>query len=1294
MSDPASYTVGWICALRVEYVAAQEFIDEEHEQPRFVSQNDTNDYAFGKMCEHNVVIAVLPDGEYGTASAANVATNMLSTFQNVRIGLMVGIGGGVPSESHDIRLGDVVVSAPRGGVGGVLQYDFGKSIQGRDFQHTRFLNQPPTTLRTAMTGIQAQYERKGHQLGEAINDILDRNGRLCRKYQRPESITDRLFQPDVIHISKCGTVSCIDDTSNLVLRRERTEYEDNPAIYYGLIASANQLMKDALIRDRLAAEKDVLCFEMEAAGLMNHFPCLVIRGICDYSDSHKNKEWQGYASMVAAAYAKDIIRRISPSKVETEKRISDILFGLQDIAKEHKDIAEKQLEIQKNLVKQKWSEKQEECLQLFRLTTGTKDATYEWYKYHVGARVEGTCEWFLSHGNFQKWSEQDSGPLLVSADPGCGKSVLAKYLIDDRLPHSATICYFFFKDQDQNTVRQALCALLHQLFSQKPFLVEHAMDEFRKNRRNLIKSTKALWTILENAVQDSQTGPVIIVLDALDECAESEFEDLVQNVQSQFRSGQSGRRVLKYLLTSRPYEQILSKFRGLLHVFPTIRIPGEEESESISQEVNHVIEYRVEQLAKEKGLSDLIKGHLAKRLLGIPHRTYLWVYLVFDYLKTENFKKTPKGVDCTIESLPANIYETYEQILNKSKDHPMVRKALSIILAASRPLNLSEMNVALNVDSTSKFLHDLDLEEDEDFKSRLRDWCGLFVSIHHGRIYFLHQTAREFLLAHSLSPTTIQPGSRWQHSITNQDAHKVLAKVCVVYLDFLNNDIVPMDARTESCQILDQYTFLYYSAENWGTHYLKAGISTGDDIRPISGSRQSSGYYSKRYHDVESKDRYSRTPLSWAAENGHEAVVKLLLEKGADFELKYKSYSQTPLLWAAENGHEAIVKLLLEKGTNFESKGADLESKDRYDNRTPLSWAAENGHEAIVKLLLEKGADFESKYKRYDQTPLSWAAENGHEAISGDKNANRTPLSWAAGNGHEAIVKLLLEKGADFESKDKKYDQTPLSWAAENGHDTIVRLLLEKGTNFESKGADFESKDRHDNRTPLLWAAENGHEAIVKLLLEKGADFESGDKNANRTPLSWAAGNGHEAIVKLLLEKGADFESKDKNNDQTPLSRAVWKGHEAIVQLLLEKGADIESKDKNDDRTPLSWAAEKGHEAIVKLLLEKGAKFESKDRLYDQTPLSWAAENGHEAIVRLLLEKSAEFESKDKINGRTPLSWASGKGHEAIVKLLLEKGAGAQDRRYGNTSQAASSKFHEEVAQMPLESGCNMSRST
>ena len=351
------YTVGWICAIRTEYVAARAFLDEKHDRPEYVSPHDNNVYTLGKVGKHNVVIAVLPDGEYGIAAAASVAGDMLNSFPNVRFGLMVGIGGGAPSRKHDIRLGDVVVSAPRDGKGGVFQYDFGKTIQDQKFQTKGFLNQPPRLLRAAVNALGAQYEEEGHQLENAINTVLEKTPRLQKKYKRPDLSSDRLYQSGFVHPTNkrihptdkgshptdegshptddgihstdergCAE-TCGNDPAKLKIQLPRKEEEDNPAIHYGLIASANQLMKDASVRDKLAAEKDVLCFEMEAAGLMNQFPCLVIRGICDYSDSHKNKEWQGYAAMAAAAYAKDLLCQIPPNRVEAEKRISELLSG-------------------------------------------------------------------------------------------------------------------------------------------------------------------------------------------------------------------------------------------------------------------------------------------------------------------------------------------------------------------------------------------------------------------------------------------------------------------------------------------------------------------------------------------------------------------------------------------------------------------------------------------------------------------------------------------------------------------------------------------------------------------------------------------------------------------------------------------------------------------------------------------------------------------------------------------------------------------------------------------------------
>jgi hypothetical protein len=208
----------------------------------------------------------------------------------------------------------------------VFQYDYGKTVQDKSFTTTGFLNQPPQFMLTAISALEAEYEGDGHNIDVTIQNVLEKKPRLRSKYCRPDPTTDKLYEAHWKHAGK-ETDDCkaVCGSGHLKSRPERSEDEDNPAIHYGLIASANQVMKDALIRDKLSAEKDVLCFEMEAAGLMNHFPCIVVRGICDYSDTHKNVLWQGYAAMTAAAYARDLLHRIAPNKVAAERRLSDML---------------------------------------------------------------------------------------------------------------------------------------------------------------------------------------------------------------------------------------------------------------------------------------------------------------------------------------------------------------------------------------------------------------------------------------------------------------------------------------------------------------------------------------------------------------------------------------------------------------------------------------------------------------------------------------------------------------------------------------------------------------------------------------------------------------------------------------------------------------------------------------------------------------------------------------------------------------------------------------------------------
>ena len=625
-----------------------------------------------------------------------------------------------------------------------------------------------------------------------------------------------------------------------------------------------------------------------------------------------------------------------------------------NIAKDGLVISQQSLHIQQQAHEQTLSDRQAKCLQLFRLTKNTEDATYKWYKERIADRVEGTCMWFLNHPHFQEWKRKESGPLLVSADPGCGKSVLAKYLVDHVLAESSTVCcYFFFKDQVQNTVREALCALLHQLFSQKPSLLVHAVKQYDKDGEGLVNSTSSLWAVLGNAVQDASTGSITVVLDALDECAESEIKDLMRSVETQVQNGELSNAKLKLFMTSRPYEHVVSELHNLSEAFPRIRIPGEDESETISQEVNCVVRYRVDQFAKEKGLADEMKACLEEQLLKMEHRTYLWVYLVFDYLEGCCFKRTPKGMASEFSKLPENVDQAYERILNKSKDRSVVPKALAIILAATRPLTLSEMSIAMEVDESTKSIEDLDLEQEDDFKSRLRSWCGLFVSVHHSRIYFLHQTAREFLLAELSFSRPIEKGLQWRGSTTMKDAHTSLAECCVRFLSFFDHG---GSVTTDQIQIVNKGAFLEYSAKSWGLHLRKSTIcdDAGAAIAPLTlklsdPDAEVYSVWSQMYWKVNyPKDPGFRTRLMVACFFGHVAVAKRSLEEGADVNAQGGFYGNA-LYAASSRGHEQVVRLLVEKGADVNAQGGF------YGNA--LQAASSTGHEQVARLLVEKGAD-------------------------------------------------------------------------------------------------------------------------------------------------------------------------------------------------------------------------------------------------------------------------------------------------------------------------------------------------
>lgn len=233
------YTVAWVCALPLEMAVAEAMLDEKHISLP-TNPGDDNTYILGSVFSHNIVIACLPSGVYGTTSAAALASQIRSTFLSIRFGLMVGIGGGVPSPEHDIRLGDVVVSKPTRDFGGVVQFDYGKTTAGGQFERTGVLNKPPSVLLTAISRIQAAHMSSVTQIPALLSDAATRNSSMKMDFAYCGQEQDQLFEFDYEHIESQSTCDKCDPKK----LTKRTVRENNtPRIHYGLIGSGNQVMK-------------------------------------------------------------------------------------------------------------------------------------------------------------------------------------------------------------------------------------------------------------------------------------------------------------------------------------------------------------------------------------------------------------------------------------------------------------------------------------------------------------------------------------------------------------------------------------------------------------------------------------------------------------------------------------------------------------------------------------------------------------------------------------------------------------------------------------------------------------------------------------------------------------------------------------------------------------------------------------------------------------------------------------------------------------------------------------------
>ena len=886
--------------------------------------------------------------------------------------------------------------------------------------------------------------------------------------------------------------------------------------------------------------------------------------------------------------------------------------------------------------------------------------------------------------------------------------------------HSQDILFLQYfcdnKDEKRKTATTIIRGLIFQLLQSRKKLFDHILPSFKIQKESLFagSSFETLWRIFESMIRDPSLGTTYCVLDGLDECDEASLEVLLGKFAALFSAkiNESSVCHLNLIVVSRDLPDFIPE---LLSSFPRIRLDPDADTE-ISNDISTFIEVKVKKLSVDKRYPEPLRVHVEEVFQNRAQGTFLWVGIVAKELRKFKAIEVEKALDL----FPPGLDELYARILLQIavNRREIAAKILRWVVMAVRPLTLSELSIA--IDTTAR--PSLGFSRDEVMKIQA-SYCGYFLTIKKDKVSLIHQSAKDYLLRKTRDLDPELENFRVKEEAVNLE----IARKCLHYLQDGALPAGKVDLRKDTSHLRD-FPLLSYAALHWPEHartlapsadifdlslsfyreksrtresWLKTYWAVKEEyshplksftlldlasllgIRPLAENLLNNR---KLYLSLNRVDDKRRTALMWAAHGGHEAVVRLLLEKGADVHAKdTNAGDETALHEAAHYGHEAVVRLLLEKGS-------DVDAKTSF-GWTALSAASRRGYEAVVRLLLEKRVDLEAKAIG-GETALHKAAEGGHGAVVQlllEKGADleaKTHFEWtalhkAAEGGHGAVVRLLLEKGADLEAKISN-GKMALHMAAEGGRGAVVRLLLEKGADVEAKTTDGE--------TALYMAAQGRHGAVVQLLLEKGADV-SANTIYGWTALHTAARMRHEAVVRLLLEKRADFEAKTRVGE-TALYMAAGGGHEAVVRLLLEKGADVEAK-TTDGETALHMAAQGGHGAVVRLLLEKGVDVQAKIS-NGTTALHMAAEGGrcvrrtqrrchrsHEAVVRLLLEKGADLEAKTNFEW-TALHMAAEGGHEAVVRLLLEKGADVEAKTIdGETAlNLATAERHTAVVQL------------
>ncbi|KAK3648869.1 hypothetical protein LTR56_007309 [Elasticomyces elasticus] len=751
-----SYTVAWITALPNERAAGESMFDANHTTaPQDFRRNtsDPNAYSWGKVGVHNVVIASLPAGEYGTNAAATIAQGLISSLPHIRVGLLVGIGAGIlgeqrtkeaTPEGHEIQLGDVAVSVPKGTTGGVVQFDLAKvqTVEGQEkITRIGWLNSPPIAMRTALTKLQAQHDREYSKVPVLIEQAFERYPKLRTKYSHPGQRT--VPKVDTYHPRHGAAVA-----------REAREV---PEIHYGVIASSNTLVKNAQYRDdmlqHLGSEGvDPICIEMEAAGLMNSFPCLVIRGICDYADEYKNDDWQAYAAIAAAAICQGVSAMLIPVV---------------------KQIGEETTFVAKSIHEGR-----------IRAWLAPADPSTN-YNQACELRHPDTGRWFLDGEQYRRLKTLKNAALWLRGGSGCGKTVLSSAIIsdlrNDAKSETSVTVYFFFdiNDPKKQSVESMLRSLIFQLYQQAPASRAH-LEKIHGEEQAQIRTLLAVWTVMCSTVDE-----VSVVIDALDECKSR--EDLLRRLPSVKCEH------VRLLITSRPEYEIEVSIQRWIPEHDVVSVQRTPVDDDIRQVIRSHIYTDVGPFSRWKGkigVLALIENRLMEKAGGM----FRWAICQLDALQD---CLSMGEIKDALRTLPRDLTETYARILQKVSERrrPCTTLLLQFLLHAG-PLRLEEAvdAIAVSPDRTPAFepMNRLPLPQEiarycsslTRITTRKRypiDWA--FASDHTEKdvlpdiveIQLAHASVHDYLASEALP-------AGYQGCLRQEQAGRAILGVCTAYL--------------------------------------------------------------------------------------------------------------------------------------------------------------------------------------------------------------------------------------------------------------------------------------------------------------------------------------------------------------------------------------------------------------------------------------------------------------------------------------------------------------------------------